>query len=147
MRSIFADSGSWPAEHDRVVVALLSRHGFGAGRLRADPRRLSRRSDQPGGVPGEAGQVDASAGRESRAFSAAPNFAFDLAARKTTDGDLAGLDLGGVLGIISGAERVELATLRALRRSVCALQLSGPHDASLVRLGGGDGLRRRRHLE
>jgi fatty acid CoA ligase FadD21 len=48
----------------------------------------------------------------SRAFSAAPNFAFDLAARKTTDGDLAGLDLGGVLGIISGAERVELATLR-----------------------------------
>lgn len=47
----------------------------------------------------------------SRAFSAAPNFAFDLAARKTTDADLAGLDLGGVLGIISGAERVEPNTL------------------------------------
>lgn len=46
------------------------------------------------------------------AWSAAPNFAFDLAARKTTDDDLAGLDLGGVLGIISGAERVELATVR-----------------------------------
>ena len=45
------------------------------------------------------------------AWSAAPNFAFDLAARKTTDSDLAGLDLGGVLGIISGAERVEPATL------------------------------------
>ncbi|MCA2242462.1 AMP-binding protein [Mycobacterium sp. WUMAC-067] len=45
------------------------------------------------------------------AWSAAPNFAFDLAARKTTDGDLAGLDLGQVLGIISGAERVEPATL------------------------------------
>jgi len=45
------------------------------------------------------------------AFSAAPNFAFDLAARKTTDADLAGLDLGGVLGIINGAERVEPATL------------------------------------
>ncbi len=45
-------------------------------------------------------------------FSSAPNFAFDLAARKTTDSDLAGLDLGGVLGIISGAERVEPATLR-----------------------------------
>ena len=28
-------------------------------------------------------------------WSAAPNFAFDLAARKTTDSDLAGLDLGG----------------------------------------------------
>ncbi|RAV18185.1 acyl-CoA synthetase [Mycolicibacterium sp. GF69] len=45
------------------------------------------------------------------AWSAAPNFAFDLAARKTTDDDLAGLDLGGVVGIISGAERVEAATL------------------------------------
>ena len=45
-------------------------------------------------------------------FSAAPNFAFDLAARKTTDSDLAGLDLGGVLGIINGAERVEPASLR-----------------------------------
>ena len=46
-----------------------------------------------------------------RSFSAAPNFAFDLAARKTTDSDLAGLDLGGVIGIINGAERVEPATL------------------------------------
>ncbi|OBF11060.1 acyl-CoA synthetase [Mycobacterium sp. 852002-10029_SCH5224772] len=46
------------------------------------------------------------------AWSAAPNFAFDLAARKTTDSDLAGFDLGGVLGIISGAERVEPATLQ-----------------------------------
>jgi len=45
------------------------------------------------------------------AFSAAPNFAFDLAARKTTDSDLDGLDLGGVLGIINGAERVEPSTL------------------------------------
>ncbi|WP_081285099.1 AMP-binding protein [Mycobacterium intracellulare] len=44
-------------------------------------------------------------------WSSAPNFAFDLAARKTTDKDLAGLDLGDVLGIISGAERVEAATL------------------------------------
>ncbi len=33
--------------------------------------------------------------RNERAFSAAPNFAFELAARKTTDAELAGLDLGG----------------------------------------------------
>jgi fatty acid CoA ligase FadD21 len=45
------------------------------------------------------------------AWSSAPNFAFDLAARRTTDQDLAGLDLGGVLGIISGAERVDPNTL------------------------------------
>jgi fatty acid CoA ligase FadD21 len=45
-------------------------------------------------------------------FSGAPNFAFDLAARKTTDSDLAGLDLGAVLGIINGAERVEPTSMR-----------------------------------
>ena len=48
----------------------------------------------------------------SRVFSAAPNFAFELAVRKTTDEDMAGLDLGGVLNIVSGAERVHPATLK-----------------------------------
>lgn len=47
----------------------------------------------------------------TRAFSAAPNFAFELAVRKTTDEDLAGRDLGDVLGIVSGSERVHPATL------------------------------------
>lgn len=45
-------------------------------------------------------------------YSAAPNFAFELAARKTTDDDMAGLDLSDVLAIITGAERVHPATLR-----------------------------------
>ena len=48
----------------------------------------------------------------SHGFSAGPNVAFDLAARKTSDDDLAGLDLGGVRGIINGAERVQPATLQ-----------------------------------
>lgn len=39
-------------------------------------------------------------------FSAAPNFAFELAARKSTDADLAGLDLGNIISIVSGAERI-----------------------------------------
>lgn len=46
-----------------------------------------------------------------RTFSAAPNFAFELAVRKTSDEDLAGHDLGDVLGIVSGSERVHPATL------------------------------------
>jgi fatty acid CoA ligase FadD21 len=50
--------------------------------------------------------------QNARAFSAAPNFAFDLAARNTADSDLAGLDLGEMVGIINGAERVEPATLQ-----------------------------------
>jgi fatty acid CoA ligase FadD28 len=47
----------------------------------------------------------------SRAFSAAPNFAFELAARKTSDDDMSGLDLGDVLSILNGSERVQPATL------------------------------------
>ncbi|MDV3136844.1 AMP-binding protein, partial [Mycobacterium sp. 29Ha] len=45
-------------------------------------------------------------------FSAAPNFAFELAARKTSDEDMAGLDLGDVEYICSGSERVHPATLK-----------------------------------
>ena len=48
----------------------------------------------------------------SQAFSAGPNIAFELAAAKTSDDDMAGLDLGDVGTIISGAERVQPATLR-----------------------------------
>ena len=48
----------------------------------------------------------------SHAFSAAPNFAFELAARKTSDDDMAGRDLGGVQTILSGSERVHPATLK-----------------------------------
>ena len=48
----------------------------------------------------------------SRALSAGPNFAFDLAARKTSDDDMAGLDLGGVRSILNGSERVQPATLQ-----------------------------------
>jgi long-chain fatty acid adenylyltransferase FadD28 len=47
-----------------------------------------------------------------RTLSAAPNFAFELAAGRTSDADMAGLDLGDVLYILSGAERVHPATLK-----------------------------------
>jgi acyl-CoA synthetase (AMP-forming)/AMP-acid ligase II len=50
--------------------------------------------------------------RNSAPFSAAPNFAFELATRRTSDDDMAGLDLGDVIGILSGSERVHLATLK-----------------------------------
>ncbi|OBA90273.1 acyl-CoA synthetase [Mycobacteriaceae bacterium 1482268.1] len=46
------------------------------------------------------------------AFSSAPNFAFELAARKTSDDDMAGLDLGDVRGIGSGSERINPATIK-----------------------------------
>jgi fatty acid CoA ligase FadD28 len=47
-----------------------------------------------------------------KVYTAGPNFAFELAARKTTDDDMAGLDLSDVLAIVTGSERVQPATLR-----------------------------------
>jgi long-chain fatty acid adenylyltransferase FadD28 len=48
----------------------------------------------------------------SHPFSAGPNFALELTARRTSDEDMAGLDLGNVLVILNGSERVQPATLR-----------------------------------
>ncbi len=48
----------------------------------------------------------------SRSFSAAPNFAYELAARKISDEDMAGHDLGDVHTILSGSERVQPAALK-----------------------------------
>jgi long-chain fatty acid adenylyltransferase FadD28 len=48
----------------------------------------------------------------THAFSAGPNFAFEVAARKTSDEEMAGCDLGDVIGIINGSERVQPATLK-----------------------------------
>jgi acyl transferase domain-containing protein/acyl-CoA synthetase (AMP-forming)/AMP-acid ligase II/SAM-dependent methyltransferase len=48
----------------------------------------------------------------SHALSAGPNFAFELAARRTSDDDMAGLDLGNVSCIFNGGERVQPATLQ-----------------------------------
>ncbi|MDT5078548.1 MAG: fatty acid CoA ligase FadD21 [Mycobacterium sp.] len=113
MRSLFADSGvkipadltivSWlPFYHDMGLVLGVCAPILGG--FQADLTNPVAFLEKP------SRWVRALAQNPS-AFSAAPNFAFDLAARKTTDADLADLDLGGVLGIISGAERVEPTTL------------------------------------
>ena len=57
------------------------------------------------------------------AISAAPNFAFELAARKTTDEDIAGLDLGEVHTILSGSERVQPATLKRFHQRFASYNL------------------------
>jgi fatty acid CoA ligase FadD28 len=65
----------------------------------------------------------------TQAFSAAPNFAFELAARKTSDDDMAGLDLGGVQTILSGSERVHPATLKRFAERFARFSL----DAAVIR--------------
>lgn len=61
----------------------------------------------------------------SHVFSAAPNFAFELAARKTSDEDMAGLDLGDVLHILNGSERVQPATLKRFTERFARHNLPG----------------------
>lgn len=51
-------------------------------------------------------------GRHRGQISSAPNFGFELAVRRTSDDDMAGLDLGHVRAIATGAERVNPATVR-----------------------------------
>ncbi|UGT94408.1 AMP-binding protein [Mycobacterium ostraviense] len=51
-------------------------------------------------------------GRHRGQISSAPNFGFDLAVRRTSDDDMAGLDLGHVRAIATGAERVNPVTVR-----------------------------------
>jgi acyl-CoA synthetase (AMP-forming)/AMP-acid ligase II len=50
--------------------------------------------------------------RNTQTYTGAPNFAYELAARRTTDEDMAGLDLADVHTFAFGAERVHAATIR-----------------------------------
>ncbi|BBX88744.1 AMP-binding protein [Mycolicibacterium boenickei] len=59
-----------------------------------------------------------------RTYTAAPNFAFELAVRKTSDADMAGLDLSDVLVIITGSERVHPATLERFTQRFARQNLS-----------------------
>ena len=57
-------------------------------------------------------------------LSAAPNFAFELAVRRTSDDDMAGRDLGNVAGIISGSERIHVATIKRFTERFARFNLS-----------------------
>ena len=63
-------------------------------------------------------------GKHEHPLSGGPNFAFDLAAARTTDADLAGGDLSDVLAIVSGAERVHPATIDRFTRRFAPFGLS-----------------------
>jgi acyl-CoA synthetase (AMP-forming)/AMP-acid ligase II len=61
----------------------------------------------------------------TRALTAAPNFALDLAAARTSDDDLAGLDLGDVLAIICGAERVQPVSVKRFTSRLAKFNFPG----------------------
>jgi len=114
MRGFFADSGSKIPPDTTIVSWLPFYHDMGLVLGVCAPILSGYRAvlTSPLAFLERPARWMRSLAENPHAWSSAPNFAFDLAARKTTDSDLAGLDLGGVLGIISGAERVEPATLR-----------------------------------
>ena len=61
----------------------------------------------------------------TRALTAAPNFALDLAAARSTDEDLAGHDLGDVLAIICGAERVQPVSVKRFTQRLAKFSFQG----------------------
>ncbi|MBB2992922.1 long chain fatty acid CoA FadD26 [Mycolicibacterium iranicum] len=62
-------------------------------------------------------------GSNPSAFTAAPNFAFELAVKRTSDEDMAGKDLSSVVVMINGAERVHGATVRRFNERFAAFGL------------------------
>lgn len=62
--------------------------------------------------------------RHGRSLSAAPNFAFELAARRTSDDDLTDLDLGNVQAIVSGSESIDARTLKRFNDRFAPVNLS-----------------------
>jgi fatty acid CoA ligase FadD28 len=95
---------SWlPLYHDMglllgIIVPILA----GAPTLLTSPMAFFRR-------PARWVQLLA---RNGCTISAAPNFAYELVVRKTSDDDMAGLDLGGVHTVLNGSERVQPTTLK-----------------------------------
>ncbi|OBA62305.1 acyl-CoA synthetase [Mycobacterium sp. 1100029.7] len=114
MRSFFVDSGNKLPSRATIVSWLPFYHDMGLVLGVCAPILSGHRAEltSPVGFLERPARWVRALAENPQTWSSAPNFAFDLAARKTTDKDLAGLDLGGVLGIISGAERVEPATLQ-----------------------------------
>ena len=76
-----------------------------------------------------------------RVFSSAPNFAFDLAARKTSDEDMAGLDLADVLILRTGSRAGAPGDAAAIHRAVQSFWSARQRDSTVVRTGRSDGVR------
>jgi acyl-CoA synthetase (AMP-forming)/AMP-acid ligase II len=61
--------------------------------------------------------------RNTRTYTGGPNFAYELAARRTSDDDLVGLDLRDAHTFAFGAERVQAATIRRFTKRFARFNL------------------------
>jgi long chain fatty acid CoA FadD26 len=111
MDDYFEDQGGVPPEDATLVSWLPFYHDMG---LMFGIFRFGRRSVLTSPIaflqnPARWLKMVASV---TKAVTPAPNFAYELTARRASDEDLAGLDLGNVHTFISGAERVHPPTVR-----------------------------------
>jgi long chain fatty acid CoA FadD26 len=107
---------SWlPLYHDMgLILGICAPMVAGRSAVLLSPMAFLRR-------PARWMQLLATSGR---CFSAAPNFAFELTVRRTSDDDMAGLDLGNVVGIVSGSERIHVATVKRFTERFAPYNLS-----------------------
>ena len=71
-------------------------------------------------------------------ITAAPNFAYDLIARRVTPEQLAGLDLSAWEVALNGAEPVRRRTVERITNAACSGRVHAVGDASRIRHGRGD---------
>jgi fatty acid CoA ligase FadD28 len=126
MSGYFADYGKLPPPDTTIVSWLPFYHDMGLVLGVLAPVILGLRAVLTSPVaflqrPARWMQLLAS---NSHAYSAAPNFAFELAVRKTSDDDMAGLDLSDVLIIVTGSERVHPPTLRRFAQRFARFNLA-----------------------
>jgi long-chain fatty acid adenylase/transferase FadD26 len=114
MDDYFEERGGVPLEDATLVSWLPFYHDMGLMFGIFIPARFGRRSVLMSPIaflqnPARWLKVVASV---TNTVTPAPNFAYELTARRASDEDLAGLDLGNVHTFISGAERVHPPTVR-----------------------------------
>ena len=114
MRDLFAPEGGVPPADITVVSWLPLYHDMGlvSGLLMPMLAGMPTLFTSPTGFLRRPARWMQLLGRDGCTFTAAPNFAFELAVRKTSDDDMVGIDLGGAHTVINGSERVQPATLK-----------------------------------
>ncbi|QNJ93527.1 AMP-binding protein [Mycolicibacterium fluoranthenivorans] len=126
MSGYFADRGKFPPPDTTIVSWLPFYHDMGLVLGVCAPVLLGLRTvlTSPVAFLARPARWMQLLGSNPHAYTAGPNFAFELVARKTTDDDMAGLDLAGVLNIVTGSERVHPATLRRFTQRFARFNLS-----------------------
>lgn len=122
---MFADQGGWPVPDTTLVSWLPFYHDMGLLLGICGPVYAGRHAVvmSPMAFLQKPSRWIRTMASYSAPFTSAPNFAYELAARRTSDADMAGLDLGRVAAFMCGAERVHASTIRRFNERFAAYNL------------------------